>query len=127
MASKLDDRRAVWAQRVADQRASGLSAAAWCREHGINQPSLHYWHKQLPQAAEDATVCGPQWLAVAMDKLTGAQDRDFDIATWGAPANGLTLRIGHVSIDIAPDFDPHLLRNVLDVLARQAAQDQETR
>jgi hypothetical protein len=110
MASK-EEIRSAWTRRVAEQRASGLSAAAWCREKGINQPSLHYWLKQLPAA--EASASAPQWLAVAMDS---AEDCASDAPSWTGPRSYLTLRIGRISIDIAPDFDPHLLCNVLGVL-----------
>jgi hypothetical protein len=112
----------MWTRRVAEQRASGLSAAAWCREQGINQPSLHYWLKQL--SASDAPVSSPQWLAVAMDS---PEDCASDTASWGGPRSCLTLRIGRISIDVASDFDPRLLCNVLGVLTRQAVEDLEAR
>jgi len=120
MASK-EEKRAIWIQRVADQRASGLTASAWCREQGIHQPSLHYWLKQLPPTdAADALSCAPQWLSMAMDSLAPPGDRASDSTMWtgpgSCPTSCLTLRIGHVSIDIAPDFDPHLLCRVLRVL-----------
>jgi hypothetical protein len=126
--ASIEEKRALWAQRVADQRASGLPAAVWCREQGINQPSLHYWLKQLPRTdAADALTCVPQWLAVPMDGLADPRERSAGAAVFPGPRNGLTVHIGRISIDIAPGFDPQLLCNVLSVLTRQAVEGLEAR
>ena len=39
--------REVWAERIEDFRASGLSQWAWCREHGLRPNQLWYWLRKF--------------------------------------------------------------------------------
>lgn len=36
-----------WAARFADQKASGLSVAQWCKENNLSQYKFFYWKRQL--------------------------------------------------------------------------------
>ena len=49
----MTDKAAVWGERVAGWRASGLSAAAYCREQGLAYATFQYWLRRLgtPSAA----------------------------------------------------------------------------
>ncbi len=49
----MTDKAAVWSERVAEWRASGLSAAAFCREQGLAYGTFQYWLRRLgtPSAA----------------------------------------------------------------------------
>ena len=38
---------AVWAERVAECRASGQSVLSWCKEHGICSQTYYKWQKRL--------------------------------------------------------------------------------
>ena len=42
----------VWVRRLADQRASGLSAAAWCRKKGVPYSSFMNWKRLLRESGE---------------------------------------------------------------------------
>ena len=90
--------RGRWSTLVAEQSSSGLSAAAWCREHGINVTSFYSWRKRLT-----VRVCDAQ---VSFIEVTG-QD---------AVASGLRLTVGHAWVRIEPGFDRRLLSDLLDVL-----------
>ena len=39
--------RSVWKQRIARQRRSGLSVAAFCRQEGCSQQSFYAWTRRL--------------------------------------------------------------------------------
>ncbi|MGH8111058.1 MAG: IS66 family insertion sequence element accessory protein TnpA [Rhodanobacteraceae bacterium] len=41
----------VWSAHLAACRASGLSAAAFCREHGLAYAQYMYWQHRLGQGA----------------------------------------------------------------------------
>lgn len=47
MASKAE----VWGERLTACRTSGLSAAAFCREHGLPYAQYMYWQHRLGAAA----------------------------------------------------------------------------
>ena len=40
-----------WRQRLARQRESGLSIAAFCRREGVSQASFHAWRRKLRTSA----------------------------------------------------------------------------
>jgi len=91
--------RAEWAARVAAQRASGYSAAAWCFAEDVPLHSFYTWRTRLATPEAPAT---PQWAAV--------------VATAPETA-GLTVQVGAVTITVQTGFDPALLAAVLRVVA----------
>jgi hypothetical protein len=91
------ERRALWTQRIAEQQASGASAAAWCAQWDVPLAAFYTWRRRLtaPPAAT------PAWTP-----LLPAED-----------TAGLTLRVGAVTIDVPAGFDPQVLAAVLAVVA----------
>ena len=101
----MEKRHAKWRGLLADQRRSGLTVTAWCYKSGIQMNTFYGWRKRL--SAEPVSV-SPQFIPVAL-------------AAEPIPA-GLTLMVGHVSVEINPGFDRNLLADVLGVLeARNAS------
>lgn len=43
----MEERRGKWQQIIKEQRASGQSISAFCRERGISESSLAYWRSKL--------------------------------------------------------------------------------
>jgi transposase-like protein len=98
----LVERRELWVGLVSEQRASGLTASAWCREHGVQSASFYNWRKRL--SVGEGNVPPPvEWLPVASAEAP-------------ALSSGLTLRVGAVCIDIASSFNRQVLSDVLGVL-----------
>jgi hypothetical protein len=46
----------TWHERVAHWRSTGLSAAAYTREHDIDLERLKYWARRVERAASGATL-----------------------------------------------------------------------
>lgn len=46
-----DVRLQEWVNLIQDQKASGLSVRAWCRENDIGQGRYYYWLNKLRKAA----------------------------------------------------------------------------
>jgi transposase-like protein len=46
---------------MGEQRVSGMSIRAWCRDHGVSESSLHWWRRRLAQ--RDAEQSRPAPLA----------------------------------------------------------------
>jgi hypothetical protein len=98
----MEDRRAVWSGLIAEQKTSGISVAAWCKERNVSYNSFCNWRTRLnKQAAADGG-----WVSVA-------------IGASGPSAKPITLRIGAVTIDLSAGFDPKLLRDVVSALETQ--------
>lgn len=48
-------KEAEWAQRVAEWRSSGLTAAEFCASHDYSAKTLWYWSSKLGRASRSAT------------------------------------------------------------------------
>ena len=46
------ERRELWRQRVAQQKNSGQTVRAFCREHKFSEYSFYWWRRQLSGSAE---------------------------------------------------------------------------
>lgn len=95
MASKAE----VWRGRLAACRASGLSTAAFCREHGLAYAQYMYWQHRLGTARRGLVpvqVVAPAAASLALSvelALPGAvalHVRDASIADVVALVRGLT-------------------------------------
>ena len=94
--------RLKWRRIVDQQRASGLSVAAFCRQHGVDAASLYVWKRRLTYAA------GPPEFVEAKIATEPAVRQDagrIEVCLRG----GRRLRVGR-------GFDPHLLKDVIAVL-----------
>ena len=43
------ERRQVWQQHIVASEVSGLSGAAFCKQHDLNYGQFNYWRKKLQQ------------------------------------------------------------------------------
>jgi len=105
----LEERRVKWGGLLADQRESGRTVTGWCRERGIEKNTFYGWRKRLSVELidTDPTSVSPQFVSVALAAETMSA--------------GLTLKIGHVSVEINSGFDRDLLADVLTVLEARSA------
>lgn len=92
----------IWRERLDDCVRSGLSVKAWCASYGIPIQQYYYWRSRINQNAGTDL-----WLAV--DVLEPAQQRP-------AATGGLSIRIADALIEVQPNFDPDLLRAVVQAL-----------
>lgn len=94
---------ALWQQRIAAWKNSGLSQKVWCQREHVALSSLGYWRKKLhgPARCNKATEPGPRFIPVALTTSCAA----------------MTLRVGStLSIEIAPDIERSLLKDLLGML-----------
>ena len=95
--------RGSWRGLISEQRGSGQSVAAFCRERGLCASQFYYWKKRLSQAAETNFV-----EAVVVEQQTAAV---------GVACAGIELRLsGGYSLLVQPGFDAGHLRALLAVL-----------
>lgn len=93
-----------WDERIANYKASGLSAREWCNLHEMKIHQLHYWLRK------DKTTKEKQALASASTKwlpLSLIQEN---------PSDMLIVKVGAAKIEITPDFNPELLLKVVQTL-----------
>jgi hypothetical protein len=86
-----------WTEKLIAWRESGLSIAAWCRENSEGYHRFRYWRKRLEQ---------PE-----LNKAGRFVELNFAAAPICLECNG-------VYVHVAPDFDAHLLADILALLKR---------
>jgi hypothetical protein len=97
--SSFEERRAHWRSVLDDHRDSGLTIAAFCAARGISTHTFSYWRTRqiAPPASEVEWLSQPEPVVPCLPSLT--------------------LRIGGAAIDVAPGFDPSLLRDIVTALS----------
>ena len=81
MGAKVD----FWTGHLAEWRSSGLTQAAYCRQHSLSIPSLGYWRRTLE--ARYATTS-----AAVLPIVIGEVSREVDAVEVYLP-NGLRARV----------------------------------
>jgi hypothetical protein len=100
--------RAQWRQWVLDWPDSGLSQAAYCRQHSIRVASRHRWRaifRHEDSAEELSSGKSLQLLPVSLPEPVGRPEAGICVVL----REGLRLELG-------VDFQPSTLKRVLDVL-----------
>jgi hypothetical protein len=90
-----------WAERIAEQKRSGLSVKQFCKERGVSEYSFYTWRKRLANKE-------PVRFALLERGAAGqasAREADLELVL----ANGERLRIGN-------GVNAATLRTVLEVL-----------
>ena len=89
---------AVWSERIAACRSSGISVRVWCEGNGISTASYYKWQKKLFCLAAQTA---PQFAEVCV-----------------APAAKIsaTVHLGNVSVDVHSGADAETTAMVLQIL-----------
>jgi len=48
-----DQRLAVWTQRIANCRSSGISVKHWCQANGVSEKTYYYWQRRIFRMARE--------------------------------------------------------------------------
>jgi hypothetical protein len=97
-----EDRTAHWREIIKQHEASGLSGAAFCREHSINLSRFYHWRRRLKQ-----------------DSVGGFLELTSDPAPSrpGLTTAGVLIHMNaDVCIELAPDFDTITLQRAVHIL-----------
>lgn len=114
---------AIWRQRVAAWRTSGLRSESFCEAHDFSAALLRHWawrlgltRKRKPSvmatAARVAVV--PIARVVTLGKVADVVDRPADRS-----GTGIRFNVGRAVIDVQPGFDAATLAALVDVLERR--------
>lgn len=96
-------REQFWRQLIRDQRRSGSSIKAFCRSHGVSEPSFFAWRKKL--ALSKSAERQADFVAVRVAPEPIVRSANIEIVL----ERGRTVRV-------VPGFDRQVLRDVLAVL-----------
>lgn len=99
-----ETRERQWAERVAEWRASGRSARAYCEGRDFNHRDLYRWGQRLKRAAPRRAPAGAvQMVRVESRKVT-------------PPQAALTIELGATRVAVPAGYDGATLRTVLEAL-----------
>ena len=102
-----EDRTTYWQKLIQEQAESGLSAAAFCKDHQINPQRFYFWRRRFKDESDASKEGGAFLELVPSSKIQ---------------ASGIRIRIDErVSIELERHFDPCTLRNAIDTLCRQGS------
>jgi transposase len=110
----------AWSKRVADWRASGLTAKEFCAKHGLALSGLRYWTYRLRAAEKASEANSVKLVPITVVSPDAEPASSTTRAEHLKPA--LTLELGAARISIPAGFDRGTLRAVLDVLGEHLAQ-----
>jgi hypothetical protein len=100
------EQRLEWEKRIEEFKASGLSAAAWCKMQDLKPHRFNYYlckDKPLKPSTPPTT----RWLSVEIENSEVAPDQ--------MPA--LLVKVGEATIEVKSGFDPTLLCQLVRTLS----------
>jgi hypothetical protein len=100
----------IWAQRVAEWKASGLSSPEFCKDKPFRPGGLRHMAFRLEHGAPKKRA------SVRLARLVRLEPRDAQPAT-GA---GLVIEIGRARVAVPPGVDHGTLAAVVEVLTAAA-------
>lgn len=95
--------REQWRARVAEYRASGLSAVEWCKANDQKPHLLWHWIREFEAKETPAQECS-KWLPI-------------QVTDHSTPESSLSVRVGQANITVSPGFDQALLLDVVRALS----------
>jgi hypothetical protein len=96
-----EERRAHWRTLIEKQTESGLSGAAFCRQHHLKVSQFYRWHRRFRKDRDQGPSSGFMEL----------------VPLSGQTASGIRIHIRDgVSIELDRGFDPLTLRNAIEAL-----------
>ena len=116
-----------WLEIIKNQRASGLSALAYCKREGIANTTFYYWQNQIQklliqqhEQQEKAKVL-PAVKPASKKPVTNAKKADVQFAPLSSAAStkapsSLELRCGPVRLTVTEATSSELLKRTLCVL-----------
>ena len=104
---KREERAAHWLTIIERYAGSGLSAAAFCREHCINLNRFYWWRRRFHRTDQRQI---PNSTSTGFLELVSCSKQ---------PESGIRIRLGEdLSIEVDQGFDPLTLRGVIETLCR---------
>jgi hypothetical protein len=96
-----EDRINYWQGILEEHRHSGLSAAAFCREHQINRDRFYWWRKRLENNNGHSKQSG------FLELVPSCQSKN----------SGIRICLpGNIYVELEQGFDPATLRLAIETL-----------
>ena len=94
-----------WQKHIESYQASSLTREAYCRKNDIKVHQLDYWRRKQNRGQKGGQAKSPKRFI----RLKIHDDTGLD--------SSITLRIGHITVEVKAGFDPKHLESILQVLS----------
>jgi|SRR5690625_902948 len=104
------DKRITWKSRFEAWKASGLSAAAWCREQDVKVHQMYYWIQKFEDDGEafEEEATGTKWLPIQVDYPSATNEGEAPVF----------IHFGSLSVEVRPGANMSVLSDVVDLLRK---------
>lgn len=98
--------RRHWQAHISAQRKSGLTRAAYCKEHNLSYHAATYWSRKLSQFEQKQTILVPVRFY-----------SNIALNTYQTARSGLKVILPNkIMIEVGDDFSPATLKKLLTAL-----------
>ena len=95
---------AVWRERIADLRSSGMTVAAWAAAHGVSEHRIYYWARKFRAGQGHGPSTEARFVPVTVQEPNAE------------PTAALKVKVGAFALEVAAGCDMELLRRVVRTL-----------
>jgi transposase-like protein len=97
-----EELRNKWETRISDFKSSGQTQSKWCAAHDLNIHQLRYWLKKFSsdESTNSRSSRDSKWLPIDVDDQVGE-------------TTNLLVKVGEVTIEVKPGYDPILFLDVV--------------
>jgi hypothetical protein len=105
----------MWAKRVAEWRASGVTAAEYCSANGLSLSRLRYW--AYKRGGSEVSAGGRERVTFAprLARVVATRERP----STGSAGDGVVVEVGGARVHVRRGFDRAVLAEVVDVLVNE--------
>ncbi len=101
-----------WAEIIQEQKSSGLSARAWCKDNDIGQGKFYYWLNKLRKATIEHLPEGLNKTSFVPIKVSSVVSN----VTNSIANSPITIRKGDISIEFNNDTPLDTITSILEAL-----------
>src|SRR5690554_6555479 len=107
-----DKKRQYWKKRIKDYKTSGLTAAKWCEQNGVNIHTLKSYITKINKINKEKKqrkFSKTKWASVVPDQAK----------TSAVNNKPIKVKIDNVTVEITKGFDLNTFEAVLRILKKQ--------
>lgn len=108
-----EDNRIEWRARYDSWKESGISAAKWCRNHGLKDHQLYYWIQKFEH--DESSVVNEKAHS-KMEWMTVNVDESITSSTSNEP---LFIHFGSISVEVRSGVNLDLVSDIVDIIQKQ--------
>lgn len=108
-----ESKAALWRERLAACRQSGLTVREYCRLNSLRTKSYYYWKRRLADADTSIPAGGPAVSGAAPTAWLCVEPASSALP---CPHPSLIVKISGAEIDVHSGFDAALLRSIVQAL-----------